>query len=299
MVESAKSLVYTGKKHPDLEEQTDWGKPYKPSEELIKAVNITISLKKRPLLLKGEPGCGKTCLAKAVAYELGLPYKPWYIKSTTKAKDGFYSYDAVRRLRDAQLREQQKYNVDDLANYITKGPLYEAFENTKQRTVVLIDEIDKADLDFPNDLLQELDEKRFFIQETGQIITAVQPPIIFITSNNEKDLPDAFLRRCLFHYIEFPKDKQLEDIVQFHFPESPKEYRKKAVERFTRLREQMEKGSGKTGKKVSTSELIDWFKLLLLYPEEFANLERKLPFPEALLKYEKDYQQYIPKEEKK
>ncbi|WP_373529367.1 AAA family ATPase [Nostoc sp.] len=296
MVNSIKPLVYTGTKQPSpTEYESKRLSPYKPSPELIEAVKLTIFLKKRPLLLKGEPGCGKTCLAQAVAYELGLPYESWYIKSTTKAKDGFYSYDAVGRLHDAQLArrdEQQQSKVDDLSKYIKLGPLGRAFQND-QRTVVLIDEIDKADLDFPNDLLQELDEKRFMIQEMGEEIKAKHPPIIFITSNDEKDLPDAFLRRCLFHYIDFPYE-QLGDIIKLHFPDSSEEEITEAVISFTKLRRRMEKDSGRTGKKVSTSELIDWFTLLRQYPEEneLAKLDRKLPFAGALLKYWKDYRQY-------
>jgi MoxR-like ATPase len=269
--------------------------PYLPSDSLKNAVNLAIFLEKRPLLLKGEPGCGKTRLAEAVAYELGLPYEPWYIKSTTRAKDGLYSYDAVRRLHDAQLTRvgtKSKSKVEDLDNYIKMGALGRAFKN-EQRAVVLIDEIDKADIDFPNDLLRELDEQKFTIDETGEEVKANYPPIVFITSNDEKDLPDAFLRRCLFHYIEFPSYSELIEIVNAHFTASPKELVEKAVERFEELRGKMEKG--KSGKKPSTSELLDWFAVLRQFPEDevLKQLEGELPFPEVLLKKWEDHLRYL------
>jgi MoxR-like ATPase len=219
------------------------------------------------VLIKGDPGSGKTRLARAVAYELGLPFEAWYIKSTSRARDGLYTYDAVRRLHDAQLADRRKGEssaVDDPANYIELGPLGRAFGNRKQ-TVVLIDEIDKADIDFPNDLLLELDEQRFIIEETGKEIKAQKAPIVFITSNDEKDLPDAFLRRCLFHYIEFPSPDQLTAIVNAHFPASPAKVVEAAIDRFLQLRAQMEREKGKAGKKVSTSELLDWFSVLRRY----------------------------------
>jgi MoxR-like ATPase len=268
--------------------------PYLPSPELINAVNLAIFLEKRPLLLKGEPGCGKTRLAQAVAYELGLPYEPWYIKSTSRARDGLYTYDAVRRLHDAQLvrmGEKSQSKVDDLNNYIEMGALGRAFANP-QRTVVLIDEIDKADIDFPNDLLRELDEQQFTIEETGREVQANFPPIVFVTSNDEKDLPDAFLRRCLFYYIEFP-NSQLTEIVKAHFPESSPELVEGVVQRFRKLRQTMEKG--KSGKKVSTSELLDWFAVLRQFPQDqvLQQLEGELPFPEILLKKWEDHLRYL------
>ncbi len=285
---------YKGKPISPEECQQDGLAPYLPSPELINAVNLSIFLEKRPLLLKGEPGCGKTRLAQAVAHELGLPYEPWYIKSTSRARDGLYTYDAVRRLHDAQLvrmGEESKSKVDNLDNYIQLGPLGRAFENT-QRTVVLIDEIDKADIDFPNDLLRELDEQKFTIEETGKEVKANYPPIVFVTSNDEKDLPDAFLRRCLFYYIEFPYS-QLTEIVQAHFPESPPDVVEAAVKRFTELRQKMEKG--KSGKKVSTSELLDWFAVLRQFPQDevLKQLEEELPFPEVLLKKWEDHLRYL------
>ncbi len=289
---------YKGKPISPEECQQDGLAPYLPSPELINAVNLSIFLEKRPLLLKGEPGCGKTRLAQAVAHELGLPYEPWYIKSTSRARDGLYTYDAVRRLHDAQLvrmRKESKSKVDNLDNYIQLGPLGRAFENP-QRTVVLIDEIDKADIDFPNDLLRELDEQKFTIEETGKEVKANFPPIVFVTSNDEKDLPDAFLRRCLFYYIEFPYS-QLTEIVKAHFPESPPDVVEAAVNRFTELRRKMEKG--KSGKKVSTSELLDWFAVLHQFPKDevLKQLEEELPFPEVLLKKWEDHLRYLKNED--
>ncbi|NES17940.1 MAG: MoxR family ATPase [Symploca sp. SIO3E6] len=306
MVDSVIPRVYTGTKQPSPEERELYGvQPYYPSEELIEAVNLTIFLQKRPLLLKGEPGCGKTRLAEAVARELGLPYEAWYIKSTTRAKDECYTYDAVGRLHDAQLAQfdsEQRSKVKNIGEYIKLGSLGRAFQN-EQRTVLLIDEIDKADIDFPNDLLQELDERRFTIQETGEEIKAKQPPIIFITSNDEKDLPDAFLRRCLFHYIEFPSESDLVKILNAHFPDSSSAAIDGAVSSFHKLRQQMEKDSSRTGKKVSTSELIDWFTILRQYPEDelLAKLNGKLPFAGMLLKSWRSYRNYLstPGEEKK
>ncbi|MBE9257084.1 MoxR family ATPase [Dolichospermum sp. LEGE 00246] len=290
---------YTGKSISPQECQSKGLFPYLPSPELITAVNLAIFLEKRPLLLKGEPGCGKTCLAQAVAHELGLPYEAWYIKSTTRARDGLYTYDAVGRLHDAQLSrmgEVSNSQVKDLDNYIKLGPLGRAFKNEKC-TVVLIDEIDKADIDFPNDLLRELDEQKFTIEEKGEEVKANYPPIIIVTSNDEKDLPDAFLRRCLFYYIQFPDKQQLEEIVKSHFGELLPNLVKAAVQCFSELRQKMEKG--KAGKKVSTSELLDWFAVLRQFPEDevLKQLEGEIPFPEVLLKKWEDHLRYLKKYE--
>ncbi|NEP01735.1 MAG: MoxR family ATPase [Symploca sp. SIO2E9] len=294
LLASSGKQYYKGKPISPEECQQHGLTPYLPSPELINAVNLAIFLEKRPLLLKGEPGCGKTRLAQAVAHELRLPYEPWYIKSTTRARDGLYTYDAVKRLHDAQLVQlgkESKSKVDNLNNYIKMGPLGRAFQQP-QRTVVLIDEIDKADIDFPNDLLRELDEQKFTIEETDTEIKAKYPPIVFVTSNDEKDLPDAFLRRCLFYHIEFPYP-QLTEIVKAHFPESSQDLVEAAVERFSELRQKMEKG--KSGKKVSTSELLDWFAVLHQFPKDeiLKQLEQKLLFPEILLKKWEDHLRYL------
>jgi len=298
MAKLTTKLTYTGKVQPKPE---DYGKdglyPYLPSDELVDAVNLTVFLGKRPLLIKGDPGSGKTRLAQAVAYELELPYYEWYIKSTSRARDGLYTYDAVRRLHDAQLArldESQQSQVDNPWNYIKLGPLGKAFQEEK-RAVILIDEVDKADIDFPNDLLLELDEQRFVVEETGEKIKAKQPPIVFITSNDEKDLPDAFLRRCLFHYIEFPSPSQLVAIVNAHFPAALDDLVEAAVKRFLELRQRMEQEKGKAGKKVSTSELIDWFAVLRRHPKDriLTQLCGQLPYPEVLLKSWEDHLRYL------
>lgn len=273
--------------------------PYLPDSELVEAVNLAICLQ-RPLLLKGEPGCGKSQLARAVAYELRLDLKAWYIKSTSRAKDGLYNYDAVGRLRDAQLAAsnsltpEEKQRINQPSTYITWGALGEAFLSEKP-TVVLIDEIDKADIDFPNDLLLELDQLCFVVDETRQMIKANIPPIVFITSNDEKDLPDAFLRRCLFHYVDFPNQERLLSIINARFPAESEALVRKAIDRFLELREEMQKDKGEAGKKVTTSELIDWLYVLRRYPQDeiLAKLEGKIPFAGVLLKNWDDHKRYL------
>jgi MoxR-like ATPase len=297
-----KVLEYTGKVQPKLGERGAKGQllyPYLPNPELVEAVNLAIYLE-RPLLLKGEPGCGKTQLASAVAYELSLDLKAWYVKSTSRARDGLYSYDAVGRLRDAQLAAsnrltpEQIQRIDDPTAYVRLGPLGQAFQQ-ENPTVVLIDEIDKADIDFPNDLLLELDERRFIVEETGEEVEAKAAPIVIITSNDEKDLPDAFLRRCLFHYVEFPNSETLVQIINALFPTTSKELVTQAITRFLQLREEMRKDKGEAGKKVSTSELIDWFRVLRRYPQDeaLAKLNGKLPYAGVLLKSLDDHIRYL------
>lgn len=293
-----KELKYTGNVQPPQESLGKDGLyPYLPSKELVDAINLAVFLEKRPLLIKGDPGSGKTRLARALAYELDLPYEAWYVKSTSRARDGLYTYDAIRRLHDAQLSQgnaEATRKAQDPKNYINYEPLGRAFQNS-ERTVVLIDEIDKADIDFPNDLLLELDEQRFKIDETGEIIKATHPPIVIITSNDEKDLPDAFLRRCLFFYIEFPSPDQLVKIINAHFPSPPEKVVEAAVKRFIDLRKQMEEQKSKAGKKVSTSELLDWFAVLRQHPQDdvLSLLKGRLPYAEILLKSWDDHLRYV------
>ena len=256
---------------------------YVAPQDLTLAVNAAIQLQ-RPLLIKGEPGTGKTELAKQVAKGLGLDLIEWNIKSTTKAQQGLYEYDAVSRLRDSQLGDER---VHDVSNYIRQGKLWQAF-SADRRVVLLIDEIDKADIEFPNDLLQELDKMEFYVYETGEIIRAENRPIVIITSNNEKELPDAFLRRCFFHYIQFPDPETMQDIVRVHYPDIKEKLLTTALTQFYEIREQPG-----LKKKPSTSEVLDWLKLLLaedLSPEELqrdgSNLLPKLHG--ALLKNEQD-----------
>jgi MoxR-like ATPase len=248
------------------------------------AVNAAITLE-RPLLIKGEPGTGKTVLAHEIAKSLDTPLLEWNIKSTTKAQQGLYEYDAVARLRDSQLGEDR---VHDISNYIKKGKLWESF-TAKKRPILLIDEIDKADIEFPNDLLHELDKMAFHVYETGETITAKQRPIIIITSNNEKDLPDAFLRRCFFHYIQFPDDNTMSEIVEVHFPGIKPKLLTAAMKRFYEVR-----AMPGLKKKPSTSELLDWLKLLLIEdidPDTLKESDPKKLIPPlhgALLKNEQD-----------
>lgn len=259
-------------------------KSYIATEDLKIAVNAAITLE-RPLLIKGEPGTGKTILAIEVAKAIGAPLLEWHIKSTTKAQQGLYEYDAVSRLRDSQLGDAR---VQDIANYIKKGKLWEAF-TADERPVLLIDEIDKADIEFPNDLLQELDRMEFFVYETGETIKADRRPIVIITSNNEKELPDAFLRRCFFHYIKFPEPDTMRDIIEVHFPGLKGRLVSEAMSVFYDMRE-----VPGVKKKPSTSELLDWLKLLLnedVSPETLRESDpRKLipPLHGALLKNEQD-----------
>ncbi len=257
---------------------------YIATEDLKVAVNAAVTLE-RPLLVKGEPGTGKTVLAIEVAKALGAPLLEWHIKSTTKAHQGLYEYDAVARLRDGQLGEER---ARDVRNYIKRGKLWDAF-TADERPVLLIDEIDKADIEFPNDLLQELDRMEFFVYETKETIRAKQRPIIIITSNNEKELPDAFLRRCFFHYIKFPDAKTMEEIVEVHYPGIKKRLIADALKIFYEVRE-----VPGLKKKPSTSELLDWLKLLLSedVPAEILSERdpRKAipPLHGALLKNEQD-----------
>ncbi len=256
---------------------------YVATDELQLAVNAAIALE-RPLLIKGEPGTGKTLLAEQVARALDLPLISWNIKSTTKAHQGLYEYDAVSRLRDSQLGEA---GVHDVKNYIKPGKLWQAF-TAEERIVLLIDEIDKADIEFPNDLLQELDKMEFFVYETGELIKAIQRPIVIITSNNEKDLPDAFLRRCFFHYIQFPEKEIMRQIIDVHYPNIKQRLVEDALNVFYELREVKA-----LKKKPSTSELIDWLKLLMAddIPEDVLRSKDQKAIPPlygALVKNEAD-----------
>jgi MoxR-like ATPase len=257
---------------------------YIASRDLEVAVNAAVTLQ-RPLLVKGEPGTGKTVLAHEVAAALGMPLIEWHVKSTTKAQQGLYEYDAVSRLRDGQLGDER---VHDIANYIVHGKLWDAFEADRQ-SVVLIDEIDKADIEFPNDLLLELDRMQFFVYETRQTISARQRPVVIITSNNEKELPDAFLRRCFFHYIRFPDRETMERIVQSHYPDIKQDLAREALNVFFKLRD-----LPGLKKKPATSELLDWLKLLMIEdmpPEALRTKDKTVVIPPlhgALLKNEQD-----------
>ena len=251
---------------------------YIASDELIRSVNIAAALKK-PLLIKGEPGTGKTMLAEAIARSLDMELLIWNIKSTTRAQDGLYVYDTVQRLYDSQFGAD---GVDDIARYIRLGKMGEAFEKEKQ-TVLLIDEIDKADLEFPNDLLWELDKMEFYIPETGKTVKAKHRPIVIITSNAEKELPDAFLRRCIFHYIEFPDAEQMEEIIKVHFDHVEENVLKQVLATFYWIR-----GLYNIQKKPSTSEVIDWIRALELGGVPASKIKEAVPFAGVLLKKNED-----------
>lgn len=257
---------------------------YVATPDLVMAVNAAVTLE-RPLLVKGEPGTGKTVLAREIAVALGAPLIEWHVKSTTKAAQGLYEYDAVSRLRDGQLGDPR---VGDIANYIRRGKLWEAFD-ADVRPVLLIDEIDKADIEFPNDLLQELDRMEFFVYETGETVRARRRPVVIITSNNEKELPDAFLRRCFFHYIRFPDRETMEAIVEVHFPGIKKRLLSEALTAFFDIR-----AVQGLKKRPSTSELLDWIKLLVnedVDPETLRAKDARSAIPPlhgALLKNEQD-----------
>jgi MoxR-like ATPase len=256
---------------------------YLASADLQDAVNVAVALQK-PLLLKGEPGTGKTRLAEAVAQQLGLELLVWNIKSTSKAKDGLYVYDTVARLNDARFGD---HDVRDIGRYIKFGPLGRSFISD-ERVVLLIDEIDKADLEFPNDLLHELDRMSFVVDETGETHTAKQRPIVIITSNNEKELPDAFLRRCVFHYISFPDETQMKAIVKVHHPDVQEQLLQTALLRFYWLRKQPD-----VRKRPSTSEFIDWIAALLKTGVPLERRVKEIPFVGLLLKKESDVQQLV------
>ncbi len=252
---------------------------YIASEDLKHAVNVAVALA-RPLLVRGEPGTGKTLLAENLALSLGLPLIRWHVKSTTKARDGLYVYDTVARLHDSRFGDAT--NVRDIARYIKLGPLGEALA-APSRVVLLIDEIDKADLEFPNDLLHELDAMKFRIDETGKEIAAVERPIVIITSNNEKELPDAFLRRCVFHYIQFPNRELMAEIVRVHHPDITDKVLDNALEVFFGLR-----ATPKLRKKPSTSELVDWILALKKANVDLSRVSGGIPFLGTLLKTEQD-----------
>lgn len=260
------------------EQQFSGTQEYVASEQLMASVNVAIALQK-PLLIKGEPGTGKTMLAEAVAKALGKRLIIWNIKSTTKAQDGLYMYDTIQRLYDGQFGEE---GVDDIAHYIKLGKLGEAFESEEQ-VILLIDEIDKADLEFPNDLLWELDQMEFYIHETKRTVKAKKRPIVIITSNAEKELPDAFLRRCIFHYIDFPDEELMEEIVRTHYPNVEDKLLKNAMQVFYAIRQLRD-----IRKKPSTSELIDWINALQIGGISADEIREKLPFIGVVIKKDED-----------
>ena len=261
---------------------------YVVTDELMNAVNVAIALKK-PLLIKGEPGTGKTMLAEAIADSLDMPLIIWSIKSTTKAQDGLYVYDTVQRLYDSQFGEG---DVKNIGQYIKLGKLGEAFTSDKQ-VVLLIDEIDKADLEFPNDLLWELDKMEFYINETKETITAKHRPIVIITSNAEKELPDAFLRRCIFHYIEFPDAEKMEEIIRVHYGDINKTLVENALEAFYKIRDMKD-----LQKRPSTSELLDWIQALMISGVSITDLYENMPFLGVLLKKNQDIDTFYEIKEK-
>ena len=261
---------------------------YVVTDELMNAVNVSIALKK-PLLIKGEPGTGKTMLAEAISQDLDMDLIIWSIKSTTKAQDGLYVYDTVQRLYDSQFGEG---DVKDIAQYIKLGKLGEAFTSDRQ-VVLLIDEIDKADLEFPNDLLWELDKMEFYINETKETIKTKHRPIVIITSNAEKELPDAFLRRCIFHYIEFPNEEKMADIIRVHYGDIDSKLMTKALEAFYKIR-----GMKDLQKRPSTSELLDWIQALMISGVSIDNLYEDMPFLGVLLKKNQDMDMFAEIKEK-
>ena len=267
-----------GRCHMIRQSKLESNRNYVAAEDLMKTVNIALTLEK-PLLVKGEPGTGKTMLAHAIAESLGKDLLIWNIKSTTKAQDGLYTYDVVRRLYDSQFGGQ----VDDIGQYVQFGKLGEAFR-AEEQVVLLIDEIDKADLEFPNDLLWEMDQMEFYVQETKETFRAKHRPIVIITSNAEKELPDAFLRRCIFHYIEFPNRVQMREIVHAHFDHIDEDLLQQAVSTFYTIR-----NTPNLMKKPSTSELIDWLRALTLDGIDPAAIQEELPYLGVLLKKDKDF----------